>query len=263
MNKIIIYIFILFFINACSSGSIVDVKKELRQKETTFLYTDKNGQFLFRFSSGVLKKSKAFFTKQSLELTTSKKDNTLEQTIAFSTLGSIKKKKLILRPRNSEYKVWFEGKQYSSKLKIIPTKKTVELTMTSPEAKWNGVKEFKFPNTKTITCFFSQVVDCAKLMGILESTKVIKFNILWEGYPYLNETFSGFPMEIFSKAELEYEGKKNKNEKQFSLHVAGQTIVYVLDEKNKFKKMFWVSQGISVVRNNSVDLENNSENKDE
>ena len=97
MNKIIIYIFILFFINACSSGSIVDVKKELRQKETTFLYTDKNGQFLFRFSSGVLKKSKAFFTKQSLELTTSKKDNTLEQTIAFSTLVFNQEKKINIK----------------------------------------------------------------------------------------------------------------------------------------------------------------------
>ena len=54
-------------------------------------------------------------------------------------------------------------------------------------------------------------------------------------------------MEIFSRAELEYEGRQNGDEKKINLHVAGQSIVYVLDKNQKLKKMFWVSQGISMV----------------
>jgi hypothetical protein len=133
--------------------------------------------------------------------------------------------------------------------------------MESPEEKWNGVKQFKFPNTKTATCFFSQIIGCAKVMGVLNTPQKINFYILWEGYPYLNETFTGFPMEIFSRAQLEYEGKTKQDDKKFNLQVAGQSIAYILDSNNKLKKMFWVSQGISMI--NKAAKENPQESKNE
>lgn len=251
MNSRWIQLIILLFFTACAGTKPDKVKKDLAHKEEKFSYSDKNGKFLFRSSSGFQKKDNVFFTKQSLEMTTKKKDNALEQSIAFSTLGSIHKKKLILRPKISEYNVWFEGKKFTSRLKVIPEKKSIELTMVSPEPKWNGVKVFKFPNTKTATCFFSQIVECAKVMGLLNSPQKINFYVLWEGYPYLNDTFTDFPQELFSKAELENDGNFAQDEKKFSLHVAGQSLVYVLDKNNKLKKMFWISQGISMV-NRSV-----------
>jgi hypothetical protein len=258
MNKIFYLLVIFTAICSCSSTNKTQIKKELIHKEEKFSYTDKNGQFIFRSASGFSKKDKSFFTKQSLEIPTKKQDNVVEQTIAFSTLGVVKKKTMILRPKNSEYNVWFEGKKFSSKMKVIPSQKTLELTMESPEDKWNGVKQFKFPNTKTATCFFSQVVECAKVMGLLNSPQKIFFYILWEGYPYLNETFSNFPMELFSKAELENDGNQKSDEKKFNLHVAGQSIVYLLDKNYKLKKMFWVSQGISMV-NKSVPVTEQSD----
>ena len=253
MNNSWFYVIIAFALLACSSNKQALIKKELVHKEEKFSYADKNGQFLFRSTSGFQKKDKSFFTKQSLEMTTKKQDNAIEQSIAFSTLGSIKKKRMILRPKQSEYNVWFEGKKFTSKLKVLPAKKMVELTMESPEAKWNGVKQFKFPNTKTATCFFSQIVECAKVMGLLNTPQKINFYILWEGYPYLNDTFTDFPPELFSRAELENEGKFTQDEKKFNLHVAGQSLVYVLDKNNKLKKMFWISQGISMVNRSSND----------
>ena len=71
--------------------------------------------------------------------------------------------------------------------------------------------------------------------------------VIWEGYPYLNETFSDFPSELFSEAQLEYDGMTKEKERRFNLRVAGQSIFYVLDAKDVMTKMFWVSQGITMV----------------
>ena len=249
MNRKWFSIITLLIFTSCSSSRNDPqvIKKELGHKETKYSYSDKNGQFLFRSASGFNKKDKSFFTKQSLEMINKSQDNALEQIVAFSNLGAVKKKHMILRPKNSEYHVWFEGKKYTSKLKILPNKKMVEQTLESPEPKWNGIKQYKFPNTKMATCFFSQVVECAKVMGLLTPSKKSVFYVLWEGYPYLNETFTDFPMELFSRAEFEFEGNTKKGEKRFNLQVAGQAIAYLLDDNDKLIKMFWVSQGISMV----------------
>lgn len=249
MNRGLLAVLLLIFITACANTSVdpKTVKKELVHKEQKYSYSDKSGQFLFRQASGFNKKDHSFFTKQSLEMINKSQENALEQSIAFSTLGAVKKKRMILRPKNSEYNVWFEGKKYTSRLKVIPHKKLIEQTLESPEPKWNGVKQYKFPNTKMATCFFSQVVECAKVMGLLNQPKKQSFYVLWEGYPYLNETFTDFPMELFSLAEFEYEGQAKKGEKRFNLQVAGQSIAYLLDKDNKLIKMFWISQGISMI----------------
>ena len=168
----------------------------------------------------------------------------------------------------SQYTVWFEGKKYFSELKIIPSKKVVELKMQSPESNWNGTKQIKFPSTKTMSCFFSQIVDCVKISGFLELAAKKKKNkmslyVIWEGYPYLNETYSDFPSELFSKAEIEYDGSTKNNEKKFNLSVAGQSIFFVLDEKNIFKKMFWVSQGITMVEKSEIKKGNTEDTEGE
>jgi hypothetical protein len=255
MNKFLFYLSLLTLF-ACSSANKKQLKNELTHNEVKYAYNDKNGKFVFKSTSGFVKKENSFFTKQSLEMLSKTKDNALEQSISFSTLGSVKKSKMILRPKNSEYSVWFDGKKFTSRMKIISSKKMVELSMESPEPKWNGVKQFKFPSTRIPSCFFTQVVECAKVMGALSSKQKMNFYILWEGYPYLNETFTDFPNELFSKAEIENEGKQKNGEVKFSLLVAGQSIVYILDKNNKIKKMFWVTQGISIL-NKEASMESN------
>jgi hypothetical protein len=129
--------------------------------------------------------------------------------------------------------------------------------MTSPEAQWNGLKQYKFPSSKILPCFFSQVIECAKISGFIKKatdkkTGVMNFLVIWEGFPYLNETFSDFPSELFSSAQLEYDGKTKEKERRFNLRVAGQSIFYVINDKDIMTKMFWVSQGITMTSRSAV-----------
>ncbi len=252
MNRsLLLLIFVLILCSCSSTKKAAEIKKDLIQAPEKYSYTDKNGQFLVRLSSGFNKKTNVFFTKRSLEIPEKDTDNLLETSVTFSDLGSVKKKN-ILRPKISQYNVWFDGKKYFSELKMNQAKKAIDVRMISPESQWNGVKQIKLPSTKSLYCFFSQVIECAKTIGFLaESSKkeegILYFYLIWEGYPYLNETFTNIPSQLFSKAQLEYDGITKENERRFNLKVAGQSIFYVVDDKFQMKKMFWVSQGISMV----------------
>jgi len=252
MNKsFALIIFVLVLCSCSSTKKAAEIKKDLTHAPEKYSYTDKNGQFLVRLSSGFNKKTNSFFTKRSLEIPEKDTDNLLETSVTLSDLGSVKKKN-ILRPKLSQYNVWFDGKKYFSELKMNQAKKAIEVRMVSPESQWNGVKQIKLPSTKALYCFFSQVIECAKTTGFLaDSAKkeegTLYFYLIWEGYPYLNETFTNVPSQLFSKAQLEYDGTTKENERRFNLKVAGQSIFYVVDEKFQMKKMFWVSQGISMV----------------
>ncbi|AUN99855.1 hypothetical protein DOM21_01485 [Bacteriovorax stolpii] len=236
---------------SCSGMGKKGAVSKLPSEDGAFSYTDKNGEFYVRISAGLDKDNKNFSTKRVMEIPNRQKDKILEQSVAISTLGSVKKN-IILRPKISQYNVWFDGKKYASELKINAAKKAIDLKMTSPESQWNGTKQVKFPSTKMLPCFFSQIIECAKVSGFISkasdkksgSTKML---VIWEGYPYLNETFSDFPSELFSEAVLEYDGKTKESERRFNLRVAGQSIFYILNDKDVMIKMFWVSQGISMV----------------
>jgi len=265
MNKqlLVTAVFILLF-QACSTNS-KKVESSLSNFDMLYNFSDKNGQFNVRIASGYEAKNKSFTTKRAMEIPNKSEENVLEQSVSISTLGAVKKKSVILRPKISQYSVWFEGKKYYSELKINPAKKAIDVKMKSPESQWNGTKQIKFPTTKMMPCFFSQILECAKVNGFLEKASKAKqgtMNVLivWEGYPYLNETFSDFPTDLFSDGELEYDGKTKESERRFNLRVAGQSIFYVLDEKDNLKKMFWVSQGISMVSKASARGSKNSKN---
>ncbi len=240
----------------CSRLSKKAPQEILSKDSNVFLYTDKNGKYKTIISYGQSSKDKSFFVKKILEIPNKDKDNILEQSIVFSEAGNVKGSN-ILRPKLSQYNVWFDGKKYFSEIKINPKQKALEVKMVSPESQWNGTKQFKFPSTKSMSCFFSQIVECVKISGYLEKVKKnpkakMGLYIIWEGYPYLNETYSDFPSELFSKATIEFDGVSKNKERKFNLQVAGQSIFYSLDENDVFKKMFWVSQGISMVEKNEV-----------
>lgn len=252
MNKCLVVLLVTMTLASCAKMAQTNPKELLGNHDEQFNYTDKNGQYSMKISSGLDKKGKSFFTKRILELPNRQKDKALEQSVVISSLGSLKKKLMILRPKISQYNVWFDGKKYTSELKINTAKKAIDVKMTSPESQWNGNRQVKFPSSTTLPCFFSQVMDCAKVSGFIskaseKKTGTMSLMVIWEGYPYLNETFSDFPSELFSEAQLEYDGMTKEKERRFNLRVAGQSIFYVLDDKDVMKKMFWVSQGITMV----------------
>ena len=205
-----------------------------------------------KMASGFNKKENTFFSKRSLQVLNKESDNILEQSIVFSNIGTLKKKTTILRPKMSQYSVWFDGKKYFSELKMNNAKKSIDVKMISPESQWNGTKQIKLPNTKSLYCFFSQLMECAQTTGFItkankKESGSMNLYVVWEGYPYLNETYSDFPSELFSKAQLQYEGKTKEGEARYTLKVAGQSIFFVVDKTEKMRKMFWVSQGISLI----------------
>lgn len=260
MNKYISFFILIIMAVSCSRMAHKNPKEILGNQDDEFNYSDKNGQYSMKITSGMDKKEKTFFTKKTLEIVTRKKDRALEKSVVISSVGILKKKLTILRPKVSQYNVWFEGKKYSSELKINAEKKAIDLKMTSPESQWNGDKQIKFPNSSSLPCFFSQVVDCAKISGFISKASEKKngtmaLMVIWEGYPYLNETFSDFPSELFSEAQFEYDGMTKENERRFNLRVAGQSIFYILDSNDVMTKMFWVSQGITMVTKSSKDSE--------
>jgi len=249
-SKNFVILSLLFIFAACSSNSS-NIKESLNKNKETFNYTDKNGTFKVFVESSLGKKGKTYVTKRSMEILGNQKDKILEKSIVMADLGTVKKLP-ILRPRKSQYSVWFDGKKYFSELNIVPSKKAIDVKMISPEKQWSGNKLIPFPDTKEIPCFFSQVIECADITGFIKVASKkeegsMKLLIVWEGYPYLNETFSDFPNELFSEATFEYDGKTKDSERKFNLKVAGQSIVFVLNDKNKMTKMFWVTQGISMV----------------
>jgi hypothetical protein len=188
----------------------------------------------------------------------------LNKVSLFQLWGMVNKKSIILRPKISQYNVWFDGKKYSSELKINTKKKAIDIKMESPEKEWNGIKQVKFPSNSQVPCFFNQIIECAKVNGfITKSTKekkgLLSVLIVWEGYPYLSETFSDIPSELFSEAELEYDGETKESERRYNLRFAGQSLFYVLSEQDEMIKMFWVSQGISLVNKKSPMSKNSDE----
>jgi hypothetical protein len=268
MNKSILLPFFILLVCSSCAGHSKKVKEALVNNDGQFNYTDKNGQFIVHITSGMDKKAKAFFTKKTMLPSSGDKDKALEQSVVFSSVGSLKNKTSILRPKVSQYHVWFEGKKYTTELKLNVAKKAIDVKMTSPEAQWNGVKQVKFQSTKVVPCFFSQVIECAKVMGFISKASdkkrgVMNFVVIWEGYPYLNETFSDFPSELFSKAELEYDGQTKEGDRRFNLRVGGQSIFYVLDKKDSMVKMFWVSQGITMVAKGAASNSDSSDSNDD
>lgn len=265
MSRRMIWVLIVgVLVSSCSTGIKKNLVNDLTPMNSVFNYEDKNGLYYIKLSTLFDSNAKVYTTKKSMELPRKNSDNIIEQSISTSSLGAVKKKAIILRPKMSQYNVWFDGKKYSSEIKINTKHKAIDLKMSSPEKEWNGSKQIKFPNTNMYPCFFNQIIECVKVSGFIDrsskaETGSMSLLIVWEGYPYLSETFSDVPSELFTEAEIEYDGKTKQNERRYNLRFAGQSIFYVLNEQSEMIKMFWVSQGISMINKSIAKKQKNQE----
>ncbi|OUR93707.1 hypothetical protein A9Q84_19790 [Halobacteriovorax marinus] len=215
-----------------------------------FQLSDKAGKFYVHREKGFSKSKNQFIVKKTVKAGDNGK--ILEKLIMISKLGNLNKKLTILRPTVSEYSVWFDGKKYTTRMKINSKKRSMDVTLNSPERQWQGKRSYSFPNGDGIFCYFSQITECARATGFIEksikndggSMKVI---IIWEGYPYFQEQYLNVPSSVFSRARFSYDGKNAKGERRFTLTVANQSIFYFLDKNHELSKKFWVSQGLSMV----------------
>jgi len=243
-SKILVF---LLFLGACSFNKY---QKRLSSSKDKFILTDKAGKFSLVRESGFGSNKRTLVVKQEIFQDINEK-NILEQNLIISVPGFIRGKIRTLRPKKSLYNVWFEGKKYSTEMDINLKNKSLSISMKSPEKQWNGQREIPFPENTGPFCFFGQFVECLRTIGFLdklENGRKKKIYIIWESYPYIQEQYLNLPNEVFSSAEVIYDGKNEQGENRITLEVGGQVIFYLLGKNGELNKIFWVVQGLSIVK---------------
>ena len=210
---------------------------------------DKAGKFFVYRQAGKIKRGEYVVKREVTFL--KDRNRIVEKSIALATLGTLKSVN-ILRPKISQYAVWFNKKRYFSELKWDNKTRSIVLRMQSPEERWNGSKRIAVPKGTGVFCFFSMVMECAAATGFIKKAVSkgvgsMNFYVIWDGHPYIREQYQNLPEGIFSPAELAFEGAGEGGEQKFSLSVGGEAMFYFVRQKGILEKMFWVSQGMSMV----------------
>jgi hypothetical protein len=241
MRKVILFL-ILVSLTSCSLPTI---KNKFQDSKNIFSFKDKTGSYYL--DREVRLKGTQIVVRRKIT-PQMKRELTLEKTIAVSQVGSIGKKRVpSMRPVVAQHTIWFEKQKYMSQIKVNTKKRALEVVMESPEEKWNGKKTIPFPRGK-VFCFFSQIPECVKVHGFLgENPKGKELYIIWDSYPYQIETFEGVGSGPFQSAIFEFNGVDEKS-KRYTLNLGNQLIFYHFNYDNEFEKMYWISQGISMVR---------------
>ena len=213
-------------------------------------FIDKAGAFSVYREVGRSVKDKNYVVKKSV-YSQGEKKKVVEQSIAIATPGRLRNVNIV-RPQIAQYTVWFDKKKYFSELKLDTKSKSMVLRMKSPEERWKGSRKVPFPRGTGVFCFFSMIVECVGATGFIEKAiekgvGTMNFHIIWDGYPYVQEQYQHLPDEIFSSAEFVFEGDSQNGGKKFSLTTGNQTIFYVVKPGGFLTKIFWVSQGMSMV----------------
>ena len=247
MNKIFLILLLSFF-SSCSGN----LKKEGMNYNRNFQMTD--GQGKYEINQKVYLKKNNIITKYRLNgINDEGIEKILEKNDIISLIGKLKNGPRVLRPRYSKFNIWIDKKKYSSIIKInLKTKKyDVTSKIANKEEKKESVSIPKKNNG--LFCFYSQIIECMKINKFI--SKAIdnkggkaKLHIVWDGYPYRQEIYEKIPEELFTNAEFQYDGIKKNGNFDFALHFGNQAISYHLDSELRLTNMFWINQGISIVR---------------
>lgn len=239
---------LLFLVSSCSTQIF---KGEPSQGKTTYSYSDVSGSYKLNRESRQIKKK--LVTRNQLLNTKGGQAKVLEKTIMVSQIGSIKGSKsriLTVRPVASEFTVWLEGKKYHSRMQLNEKTKSMSLTLDSPETKWQGQSEIKFPKGKNF-CFFSQIPECLYHNYYLplaheNRNKKYDFYVVWDGYPYIQDQLTSVGQSLFGSATLKFDGEIN-GQFRYIVEVEGQMILYHFTRSYDLLKIAWIYQGITVV----------------
>lgn len=240
-------ILLLLVITGCSTTSPDEMFGKKLGKEETFQLTDANGSYLVRrevkYNKGRMISRLRYFDKDGV--------TQLENTVAVSRLGRIKNQKdLAILPEASQYKVWFDKDEYFSQSKILGRKKKIAVSLEGPNPQWKGIKEFDLPKTRYI-CFFTQLPECLKVQNLLikAARKPVSLYVIWDNFPYHEELYTNLDGTITSFATLSVNNEV-KDEFKFNLDIGSQILFYHYDRNLNFTKMFWVAQGLSMIKFN-------------
>lgn len=238
---------LLFLFMSCSVTGVKGrsgEKKSLTSQDYTL--TDFSGEYLYR--RDVKKLSRKLITR--VKIFSKEGYHELESLVSVSKIGTVKgaagKNKTALIPEVSQFKVWFEKKEYFSQLKINRKEKKIEVLTRGSSLEPEKIKTYKVPHGKFF-CFFSQIPECVKLQNLLllSARKSVKLYIVWDNFPYHNEQYEGLGKGPLTLATMSL-SSHSVNDLRYSLDLGNQVIFYHFDKDLSFKKMNWVSQGISL-----------------
>jgi hypothetical protein len=240
-------LFLIFFIG-CSTSKM-DSSSNIEDRSEEFSYQDPSG--VFRLTREIKKnQNKVVLRQQVLNKDLSKNDFLEKSIVVFEQGRSKKNKNIMIRPLDSHYIVWLEGQKLESRGRLDKQSKKYTFKLDSHEEKWRGLRSVNLPRG-SIFCFFTIIPECLKTAGVFlkivnNPNKAQSFYIIWEGYPFILEQFSNFNSQGISRANVSYEEFKD-NTHRFVVEFDGQSIFYHLKKDLNFIRMFWISQGLSIM----------------
>lgn len=247
MKNVFVLLTILF--SGCSS---INHGSPPKQGKRTFGYIDVSGKWSYVREHKII--NKKLVTRTTVNQSHGSVAKPLEKSVVVSQIGTVKGgrsgRSTTVRPFASDYSIWLEGKEYSTKLRLDPKNKSMVVNLASPEAKWQGESRIAFPKAQQF-CFFSQLPECLFHNHMLTRAKErpgkpLPFYVVWDGYPYTQEQLGGVGSTLFSSATLTFDEMK-KGLSQYQMEVDGQTLLYQFSKSNDLVRMFWIAQGISIV----------------
>ena len=223
---------------------------EPRLGKNTYSYVDESGSFNFLRESKLL--DQKLVTRNQMVDKTGSGSKILEKSVLLSRVGSIQIKGsrlLTVRPEASEYTVWIEGKKYFSRMQINSARKSMTLTLDSPEPKWKGTSEIPFPKGKYF-CFFNQIPECLYHNYLLSSSKnadgkKMDFFVVWDNYPYISDLLTAVGSKLFAPASVKFDGEIN-HLFRYIVEIENQVILYQFSRSFDLVKVAWISQGITI-----------------
>lgn len=217
-----------------------------------YSYSDVGGNFRYQRDIKFIKKK--LVTRTQIMIPSAGADRVVEKSVTVSQVGSVREGKgraLVVRPLASEFIVWLEGKKYSSKMQLDTKRKSMRVTLESPEQKYRGQSEVLFPKGKHF-CFFTQIPECLYHNQILikayeKKKQNFDFYIVWDNYPYVQEQLNNIGKSLFSHASLKYDGEP-KGRIRYIIDVEEQVLLYQFTKDYELTGYSWISQGINMVR---------------
>ncbi len=231
------YFFIFFFVLSCAG--LPRMGSPLKDVNTFYTFQDGSGRYFLKkeikhLDNKLVSRSRIYSLQQP--------DKELEKSVTASV---IKEKQV--HPVQSSFSIWFNKKENKSIIKIDRKENLLLSRLVKPVEK--EIEQFDFPSSIPV-CFYGQLIECLYLGGNLEKamSEEINIMIIWDGYPFYQELYEGMVGKVYSRAMFKLEEKTNK-EYKFQLNLdSGQMIVYFLDKDLKLDRMFWIAQGISMIR---------------
>lgn len=233
---------LILIISSCASKNRV----ALSNNKEEFILKDRSGEFILQRE---VKLNRGEVATRITVVSPSNSTFASEKTISISKLG-VSGTSRILRPDISQHEIWYEKERYFSQLKTNIKTKSLDILMKSPEEKWKGEKSVPYPKGK-IFCFFSQLPECVKFYGLLNPDREVGYSviIIWDNYPYHNEAYLKLSNLPFQSAAFSFDGEYNDG-LRYKLELSNQIIFYEFDVNRQFDKMYWIAQGITLIRKN-------------